>query len=106
MSTHLLAISTDSLVNELKLEGILMSYTQDNLAELHILMLFDLSNNMEGIKIHKTAEPDVIAAAQRLFDGGFITQVDGGYLTALGHEAAEHAQALFTMLNAHPEEPR
>ena len=78
-----------------------MSYTPDNLAELDVLMLFDLSNNQEGIKIHKTAEPSLIAAGHSLFEKGFITQTDGGYLTHLGHEAAEHAQSLFTMLNAH-----
>ena len=83
-----------------------MSFTPENLAELNVLMLFDPANSLEGIKIHKTADPAVIAAAQRLFDGGFITQVDGGYLTPLGHEAAEYAQSLFTMLNAHPDEPK
>ncbi|WP_455210613.1 TIGR02647 family protein [Kaarinaea lacus] len=81
-----------------------MSYSPENLAEIDVLMLFDLSNSLEGIKIHKTAKPAAIAAAQRLFEGGFITQVDGGYLTPLGREAAEHAQFLFTMLNANPEE--
>jgi len=81
-----------------------MSYSPENLAELDVLMLFDLANSLEGIKIHKTAEPAVIDAAQRLFDGGFITQVDGGYLTPLGREAADFAQSLFTMLNAHPKE--
>ena len=83
-----------------------MAFTPANLAELNVLMLFDPENSLEGIKIHKTADPAVIAAAQRLFDGGFITQVDGGYLTPLGHEAAEYAQSLFTMLNAHPDEPK
>ena len=77
-----------------------MTYTTDNIAELDVLMLFDLSTNQEGIKIHKSAEPVVIAAAKRLFEKGFITQVDGGYLTNLGSEAAEQAQSLFTMLNA------
>lgn len=77
-----------------------MSYTPDNLAELHVLMLYDSSASLEGIKIHKNAEPSVIAAAQRLYDGGFITQVDGGYLTPLGGEASEHAHSLLTMLNA------
>ena len=52
-----------------------MSYSPENLAEIEVLMLFDLSTSLEGIKIHKTADPAVIAAAQRLFDGGFITQV-------------------------------
>ena len=78
-----------------------MSYTQENLAELHVLMLYNLSTSQEGIKIHKTAESTVISAAQRLFERGFITRADGGYLTARGSKAAEHAQTLFTMLNAH-----
>lgn len=77
-----------------------MAYTPDNIAELDVLMLFDLSTSQEGIKIHKTAEPVVISAAQRLFEKGFISQVDGGYLTSLGRNAAEHTQFLFTMLNA------
>jgi len=78
-----------------------MTYTPENLAELDVLMLFNLSTHLEGIKIHKTAEPSVISAAQRLFDNGFISNADGGYLTPLGIEAAEYAQSLFTMLNAH-----
>ena len=78
-----------------------MAYTQENLSELDLLMLYDLSNTQKGIKIHKTAQLEKIAAAQRLFEKGFITQADGGYLTTLGNEAAEQAQSLFTMLNAH-----
>ncbi len=45
-----------------------MSYTPENLAELNVLMLYDLSTNQEGIKIHKTADPSVIAAAHGLFE--------------------------------------
>jgi len=78
-----------------------MNYTQDNLAELDVLILYDLSNTQKGIKIHKTADETKIAAAKRLFAKGFITQADGGYLTTLGSEAAEQAQSLYTMLNAH-----
>ena len=81
-----------------------MSYTEANLAELDVLMLFDLSNSQEGIKIHKTAAPALIEAGHSLFNKGLITQTDGGYLTHLGHEAAEHAQSLFTMLNAHSQQ--
>ena len=81
-----------------------MSYSPENLAELEVLMLFSSSTSLEGIKIHKVAESSVISAAQRLFEGGFITQVDGGYLTPLGSEAVEHAHALFTMLNASSEQ--
>ena len=77
-----------------------MSYSPDNIEELEVLMLFDLNNTQEGIKIHKTAEATVISAAKRLFENGFISQVDGGYLTDLGHEAAEHTQKLYTMLDA------
>ncbi|MFT4650539.1 MAG: hypothetical protein ACI8XX_001380 [Polaribacter sp.] len=77
-----------------------MSYSIENLAEINLLLLYKSSASLEGIKIHKTADPSVIAAAQRLFDAGFITQVDGGYLTPLGAEAEEHAQSLLMMLNA------
>ncbi len=77
-----------------------MNFTQENISEMNVLMLYDLSTSQEGIKIHKQADPDKITAAQRLFDKGFITQVDGGYLTSLGREAAEHTQFLYTMLNA------
>jgi len=81
-----------------------MAYTPDNLAELDVLMLFNPSTRLEGIKIHKTAKPSVISAASRLFERGLITNNDGGYLTELGSQAADHAQSLFTMLNAHSSE--
>ena len=81
-----------------------MSYTPENHAELNVLMLYENPTSLDGIKIHKTAEPTLIAAAERLFHGGFITLVDGGYLTQLGTTAAEHAHLLFDMLNARIEE--
>lgn len=77
-----------------------MSCTPENIAELDLLLLFDLSTSQAGIKIHKTAKPSAITAARSLFEKGFITQEDGGYLTNLGITAAEHAQSLFTLLNA------
>lgn len=77
-----------------------MSYTTDNFEELEVLMLYDLTTSQEGIKVHKTADASRIAATQRLFEKGFTTQVDGGYLTSLGREAAEHTQALYMLLNA------
>ncbi|WP_350403858.1 TIGR02647 family protein [Pseudomonas sp. W17] len=76
-----------------------MSYTPELVAELEILALFNLDNFQEGLKIHQTAAPSAIAAAQRLFDKELITQPDGGYLTSLGRDAAEHAQGLLTILN-------
>jgi uncharacterized protein (TIGR02647 family) len=77
-----------------------MSYTPENLSELKVLMLFNSPTSLEGIKIHKSAAPDLIAAAQHLHSGGFITQIDGGYLTQLGLETAEHAHSLFYLLNS------
>ncbi|MCP4233951.1 MAG: TIGR02647 family protein, partial [Aestuariibacter sp.] len=73
--------------------------TPENLAELHVLMIYKSASNLDGIKIHKDADSEVIAAAQRLFDSGFITQSDGGYLTTLGSEAADHAHSLYDILN-------
>ncbi|HEY5603312.1 MAG TPA: TIGR02647 family protein [Gammaproteobacteria bacterium] len=78
-----------------------MSYTQDNLAELNVLLRFNLATSLEGIKIHHTADPAVIAAAKRLHERGFITLVDGGYLTPFGSQAVEHVKTLHAMLNAH-----
>lgn len=76
-----------------------MMYTAGIIDELNILNLFDLSNHQEGIKIHKSsAEKSSVEAAQRLHDKGLTTQADGGYLTALGLDAAEHAQNLLTIL--------
>jgi uncharacterized protein (TIGR02647 family) len=40
----------------------------------------------------------LIEAAKRLCAKGLTTQNDGGYLTDLGIEAAEHAQRMLTIL--------
>lgn len=76
-----------------------MPYTAELVQELNTLLRFDLETNQQGIKIHKDADAEIIAATQRLYAKGLITQVDGGYLTALGRDTAEHAQALLTILN-------
>ena len=78
----------------------IMSYTQEQVDELNVLVLFDLSNHQDGIKVHSSAAPSAIAAAQRLYDKGLVTQKDGGYLTHLGMEAAEFAQTLLTILSS------
>jgi len=76
-----------------------MIYSSEQLDELDILVLYNLTTAQEGIKVHsKTAEPNAIAATERLFGRGFVTNIDGGYLTALGRETAEHAQALKMLL--------
>ena len=74
------------------------SYTPELVAELEILVLFNLGNTMEGLKIHHTAAPAAIAAATRLYEKELTTQADGGYLTSLGLEAVKHAQSLLTIL--------
>lgn len=77
-----------------------MPYTPDVVHELNTLIRFDLDTSQQGIKIHKTADPAVISATQRLHAKGLVTQVDGGYLTSLGRDAAEHAQAALTILTS------
>ncbi len=76
-----------------------MPYTQDLVDEINILVRYNLSTTQEGIKVHKTAAPEYIEATKRLFAKGLVTQEDGGYLTSLGHEAAEQAQTVLTLLN-------
>lgn len=66
--------------------------------EINVLKMFDLSSSQLGIKVHHDAESETIQATQRLFDKGLITQTDGGYLTGLGRDAAEHSTNLLTIL--------
>jgi len=75
-----------------------MPYTPDLVHELNALIRFDLGTGQQGLKVHKTAEPEVIAAMHRLYAKGLVTQDDGGYLTSLGREAAEHGHSLLGLL--------
>ena len=75
-----------------------MPISQDLLQEMNLLAQFDLRSMQQGIKVHSDAAADVVAAAQRLFDKGLIDQPDGGYLTSLGLDAAEHVQNLLQIL--------
>ena len=77
-----------------------MPYTPELIEEINLLALYNISSTQEGIKVHKTAGAAAVAAAQRLYDKGLITQADGGYLTNLGIEAAEHVQSLLTILSS------
>ena len=77
-----------------------MEISSDFIEEVHLLKLFNLDSMQEGIKIHHEAGSEKIHAAERLFTKGIITQIDGGYLTSLGVEAAEHAHALVDILEA------
>ncbi len=80
-----------------------MELNKEFLADIELLNLFTLDNSQTGIKIHNEAAPERIASAQRLFEKDLITQVDGGYLTSLGKQAAEHAQILIAVLHSKKE---
>jgi len=77
-----------------------VAYTPDLVHELNTLIRFDLATNQQGVKVHKTADAAVIAATQRLHGKGLLTLPDGGYLTSLGREAAEHAHAALSILTS------
>lgn len=77
-----------------------MSLTTEMLAELDVLGLFPEESLQEGIKVHSNADPERIAATERLFTKGLITQLDGGYLTPTGLEAVRNLAALKMILSA------
>lgn len=77
-----------------------MQYTPELVQELNILTSYNLTTTQTGIKIHKSAAADTINAIKRLYEKNLITQSDGGYLTDLGREVAEHAQAALTILRS------
>ena len=76
-----------------------MSYSVELIEELNILARYNLNTTQEGLKIHQHSAPEELqTAVVRLFNKGLVTQDDGGYLTALGREAAEHAQRVLAIL--------
>lgn len=73
---------------------------QQQLNQIEVLLEFDPSNNLQGIKVHhSTAKESLVEAAQQLFNSGLITQEDGGYLTDLGHEASTHLQTVIQLMS-------
>ena len=77
-----------------------MSFTSELTQEINALIRFDPDTGQQGLKVHKSADPALIAAVQRLYAKGLVTQSDGGYLTSLGRDAAAHAQALRGLLTS------
>ncbi len=75
-----------------------MPFTPELIEEFNILARYNLSTTQEGIKVHKSADPAMLDTIKRMYDKGLLTQSDGGYLTDLGREAAEHAQIALTIL--------
>jgi uncharacterized protein (TIGR02647 family) len=75
-----------------------MPFNSDIANEMNLLTEFSLDSSQAGLKVHHDASPQTIEAMTRLFNKGLVTQVDGGYLTALGRDAAEHAQGAIQIL--------
>lgn len=76
-----------------------MSFNQQAIDEMNVLLQFPTDTRMAGIKIHSDAPQATKDAAQRLFDRGYIDASDGGYLTDAGLEFAEHVQKLHFALS-------
>ncbi len=75
-----------------------MRLNAELIAELELLTLFNPDNTLEGLKIHHDAAPALVAAGERLFAKGLISQVDGGYLTSLGLDAVGQLRTVLTIL--------
>ncbi|CAE6895545.1 TIGR02647 family protein [Vibrio alginolyticus] len=75
-----------------------MKYSAEHMAELNLLLQFDLSSAATGIKVHKDASEEAQAAVARLYAKKLCTQPDGGYLTDEGIEVAEHADKILRVL--------
>ncbi|RRJ82865.1 TIGR02647 family protein [Aestuariirhabdus litorea] len=77
-----------------------MSLSQTLFEEIRVLMQFSPDSLQEGIKVHHDAAPELVQAAQSLYDKGLIDRHDGGYLTDRGLEALQHARALTGLLSS------
>jgi uncharacterized protein (TIGR02647 family) len=81
-------------------KGMIMTITPELVDELNVILLYSLETTQEGIKVHKNADPAKIAAVKRLFNKALVTQEDGGYLTDLGRELAEHVESSLRILTS------
>jgi uncharacterized protein (TIGR02647 family) len=68
-----------------------MHYTQEQMAEIDILVRYNLQTTQQGIKVHSSANIEQVEAVKRLFEKGLVTQIDGGYLTDLGRKHCQLA---------------
>lgn len=92
-------LSDSSIINAtLEYRVPYMPFSKDQLNEMDILVHFNPTTQMEGIKVHTSARPELVDAVKRLYEKDMVTQIDGGYLTELGREAAEATQTLLTIL--------
>jgi uncharacterized protein (TIGR02647 family) len=77
-----------------------MKFTPEHIAELNLLLQFDISSAATGIKVHNDAAPEMQEAVKRLYAKNLCTMTDGGYLTDEGIEMAEHADKVLRVLTA------
>lgn len=77
-----------------------MTIKQELVDEIELLLHYNLDSTQEGIKVHHSAREGLITAIKRLHEKGLVDSEDGGYLTDLGHEAAEHTQAALRILSS------
>jgi len=73
-------------------------FDQDTLDELNLLLKFPTDSLLQGLKIHHDATQSMVNAASRLHAKGLTTQPDGGYLTDLGIDLADHARHIQSAL--------
>ncbi|RDV26848.1 TIGR02647 family protein [Alteromonas aestuariivivens] len=73
-------------------------FDQDMTEELNLILKFPSESLLQGLKIHHDANQSVVHAAERLYAKGIISQPDGGYLTDLGIDIAEHARRIQSAL--------
>ncbi|MBL4829592.1 MAG: TIGR02647 family protein [Aliivibrio sp.] len=78
-----------------------MPFNSEIANEMSLLTEFSLDSSQAGLKVHNDASADTISAMTRLFNKGLVTQNDGGYLTNLGRDAAEHAHGAIQILASH-----
>jgi len=77
----------------------MMTIKQELVDEIELLLRYNLDSTQEGIKVHDSAREGLVNAIKRLYGKGLVDSEDGGYLTDLGHEAAEHTQSALRLLS-------
>ena len=55
-----------------------MKFTPEHIAELNLLLQFDISSAATGIKVHSNAPSETVSAIERLYQKGLCTLPDGG----------------------------
>tara|TARA_R110002096_G_scaffold370918_2_gene564392 strand:- start:46 stop:291 length:246 start_codon:yes stop_codon:yes gene_type:complete len=80
-----------------------MRLDSDIIEELGLLKRFSMGGPL-AMDLSDSPDEDIVAAAERMFEKGLITQADGGELTDAGREAIEHMDRLFNLLTP-PLEP-